>query len=81
MMQPNPATTTRVISSPAIKDGAVLVIHGEKMIFEGSIRDQIWIEHSMKPGAVTLMDPKNKERLDAKIAAAMKGAPIEQKRA
>ena len=78
MMPKAQAPTTRVFSSPAIKDGAVLVIHGESLVFEGSIRDQAWITHATKLGAVTIMDPENKKRLDAKVAA--KGSPLEQKR-
>lgn len=66
----------RICGTPAIKPGAVLVIHGEHIVFEGSIRDTTWTEIANRPGAVTLMDPANKAILDRKVAEAQKGAPL-----
>lgn len=64
----------KIHASPVIKDGAVVVVHGETP-YEFTIKDPLWMQYALRPGAVTMMDPTNKAKLDEAYQKANTGKP------
>lgn len=63
--------TTRVVSSIAIVSGMALVLHEDKVIYEGPAKSALDLA-ATKPGAIAVVTPIAKQRLDAAIAKGLK---------
>ena len=75
MSTAQPGQKIHIFATPALQLGAVLVIQGQRLIYDGSIKGP-WIQEAQSPGAIVIMDPENKLRVDAAIAKSKEGSPI-----